>query len=93
MPSVAARADRRGDHREAIFWIVATYARCMIVFTADAPALLPQYIPGFMALLADLDIHDHTDLLQRCAVVKEALPELRQLASVIMDLTPEITEY
>ncbi|MCB0111956.1 MAG: hypothetical protein KDE53_38800, partial [Caldilineaceae bacterium] len=81
-----------GDHREAIFWIVATYARCMIVFTEDAPALLAQYTPGFFALLADLGIKDHADLVRRRTMVLDTLPQLRQLATVIMDATPEIQQ-
>ena len=28
--------DRAGDHREAVFWIVATYCRCLKILDADA---------------------------------------------------------
>ena len=29
----------RGDHREAVFWMVATYARCHTILAVDAPDL------------------------------------------------------
>lgn len=80
-----------GDHREAIFWIVATYARCLIVFTEDAPERQAQFISGFTALLADLGIRDAVDLAKRRTAVEEALPPLRQLANRIMAANPAIT--
>jgi hypothetical protein len=43
-----------GDHREAVFWIVATAARCQAVITDRAPALARDREPAFRALVADL---------------------------------------
>ena len=60
----------RGDHREAVFWIVATYSRCISVLHRDGPAELEQrHIPGFRRLLADLGITSHGDLLARAEQV------------------------
>lgn len=79
-----------GDHREAVFWIVATWARCMTVFHNDAPALASRFDPGFRAVVADLGIADLDDLRQRADEVIDSLPRLKRVASAIMDATPEI---
>jgi hypothetical protein len=80
-----------GDHREAIFWIVATYARCQIIFYTDAtPAIQAQFTPGFHALLADLGIRSFADLMQRSAAVRAFLPRLWQEAEALVAANPEI---
>jgi len=82
----------RGDHREAVFWIAATFARCMSVFAADAPELLPRHEPAFRALFADLDIASPADLPRRAADVRAMLPSVWATARSIMDANPAITE-
>ncbi|EFG65684.1 conserved hypothetical protein, partial [Streptomyces sp. SPB074] len=52
----------RGLHREAVFWIVATLARCHTVLAADAPGLHRRLLPGFRDVLADLGLHGYADL-------------------------------
>src|SRR5690606_41025743 len=79
-----------GDHREAVFWIVATWCRCMIVFHNDAPALAAQFEPGFRATVADLGVADLDDLRRRAGEVIAGLPRLKLVAAAIMDATPEI---
>jgi hypothetical protein len=79
-----------GDHREAVYWIIATWARCMTVFHHDAPELEERYMPGFSAALADLGIANYEDLTTRAAEVEASLPDLWALAEAIMDATPEV---
>jgi hypothetical protein len=43
-----------GDHREAVFWAVATAARCQQVLVADAPALGAERDREFRRLVAEL---------------------------------------
>jgi hypothetical protein len=43
-----------GHHREAVFWVVATAARCHQVLSADAPALAGRRDRAFRTLVADL---------------------------------------
>jgi len=82
----------QGDHREAIFWIVATYARCQQVFAQDGtPAQLAEFTPGFQALLADLGIACHGDLVQRRNQVLAFLPRLWAMAEAIIDNNSTIT--
>ncbi len=74
-----------GDHREAVFWIIATYARCQTILTADAPAHLRHYAESeFRAAVTDLlGIHDTAGLLGRREAVLELLPTLRESAAGI----------
>ena len=54
-----------GFHREAVFWIVATFARCHMILGTDASQLQRSLTPAFNALLADLGVHSRDDLVQR----------------------------
>jgi len=82
----------RGDHREAIFWIVATYSRCQKVLYHDAPAAVQeQFQPGYRQLLADLGIHSPDDLRQRSEQVKAFLPQLWQVTEAILAANPLIS--
>lgn len=81
----------RGDHREAVFWLVATYSRCMTVFHADAPGLRARSEPGWR-LLGDLGIVSAADLRRRGDRVEAALPRIREVAAAIMAANPGIEE-
>ncbi len=81
---------RNGDHREAIFWIVATFARCRAVLAADAPQLGRELAPDFDGLLADLGITSSTDLIHRAAQVRRFLPRLWETAESILAAHPDI---
>ena len=75
-----------GFHREAVFWLAATYARCMKVLHSDAtPELQARFEPGLRALLADLGITSLTDLQRRSREVEAFLPEIRGVAEEIMN--------
>jgi hypothetical protein len=82
----------RGDQREAIFWMVATYSRCLDVFAHDAPHLLAAFDPAFRALLADLGITSFADLQQRAEQVVATLPRLWAVAEAIMAVNPGISD-
>lgn len=74
----------RGDHREAIFWIVATYARCQDVFATDAPDLLATYTPHFEQLIAALGVYTYKDRVARRKVIYNTLPQLWQVAELFL---------
>jgi hypothetical protein len=75
----------RGEHREAVFWIVATYARCLIILERDAPPeMVARYGPAFDELLGDLGIASPGDLATRAREVAAYLPRLRATAESIM---------
>jgi hypothetical protein len=80
----------RGLHREAVFWIAATYSRCRTILTADAPELLVQFDPGYQELLTDLGIATFLDRQARCRAIEAYLPQLWQVAEEIMASNREI---
>ena len=83
----------RGDHREAVFWIVVTYSRCQKVLYHDARAALRDgFTPGYRELLADLGIASSADLQRRGEQVKAFLPRLWEVAEAIIVANPEIQE-
>jgi hypothetical protein len=83
----------RGYHREAIFWIVATYSRCQKVLYHDAPvALRDRFTPGYRQLLGDLGISSFADLQQRQEQVKGLLPPVWEVAEAIMAANPEVKD-
>ncbi|MBN6058069.1 hypothetical protein JYK22_39470, partial [Nonomuraea sp. RK-328] len=81
----------RGDHREAVFWIIATFARCHAILASDAPPLHRSRLPAFQAALADLGIASPADLRRRAGEVTRFLPRLRQAAEHILAANPAVT--
>lgn len=82
-----------GLHREALFWIVATYCRCLAVFAQDGtPALRARHEPGFRRLLADLGVVDTADLQRRKDALPGFMPQVWAVAEAIMAANPAITE-
>jgi hypothetical protein len=77
-----------GDHREAMFWVVATFARCQAVFEADAPGLAREHEGAFRAAAADLGIATHGDIRRRAAEVRAALPALDRALLARVHRTP-----
>ncbi|ASO21028.1 hypothetical protein FHR81_001997 [Actinoalloteichus hoggarensis] len=73
-----------GLHREAFFWIVATFARCHAVLAADAPELDVRREPAFRAAVADLGITDTGDLRRRADEVLRFLPRLVEIAEPVL---------
>lgn len=74
----------RGDHREAMFWIVATLARCHKILAADAPQTQAKLAPLFDAALTDLGIATSSDLHAHAQSTLAALPELWDTAEKII---------
>jgi hypothetical protein len=80
-----------GNHREAIFWIVATFARCHKILAADArPEQQAALIPSFKAVIADLGIITSEDIINRSKAVIAFLPSLTKTTEAIMHANPII---
>ncbi|KKC47919.1 hypothetical protein VE23_13695 [Paenibacillus sp. D9] len=82
---------RSGNHREASFWIAATYARCRKILYADAPELLKPLAPDFDELMDDLGIRSQADLERRAQRTLAYLPRLEEIAATIMERNPDIS--
>jgi hypothetical protein len=82
----------RGCHREAVFWIVATFARCHKILAADAPPELQDtHTAAFRAALADLGITSTDDILRRADEVNRYLPRLWEATEAILSANPGIS--
>ena len=82
----------RGLHREAVFWLAATYCRCRHIFAADAPDLLPRFDRGYRELLADLGLNSFEERCARCREVEAFLPRVWEVAEEILAANPEIRD-
>ncbi|MEU8195071.1 hypothetical protein AB0C10_14965 [Microbispora amethystogenes] len=82
----------RGLHREAVFWIAATYARCLKILAADAPETghASGHVAGFADLAADLGAGSPDALRRRAHEVTAYLPRLRAVAEEIIAANPAI---
>ncbi|MFF3910255.1 hypothetical protein ACFYZJ_30810 [Streptomyces sp. NPDC001848] len=81
-----------GDHHEAVFWIIATFARCHTILATDAPQLHEALTPAFQAAVTDLGISSTRDLIHRAEEVSRFLPRLWQTTEDILRSNPDITE-
>ncbi|MBS4223602.1 hypothetical protein [Lederbergia citrea] len=80
-----------GDHREAVFWIVATFARCHKILETDGPPDLQRtLLPAFEEIVADLGIKSTDDLIRRGEDVIQFLPRLRETTEEILLTNPGI---
>lgn len=80
-----------GFHREAVFWIIATFARCHKILAADASAeLQDSHIPAFKAVLADLGITSSDSLTRRAEDVIQFLPRIWDTTEAILSANPLI---
>lgn len=76
-----------GFHREAMFWIAATWCRCVDVLSVDGtPAQRALSEPGFQAMLADLGISTVEAIERRTSETVAALdwvvPMAREIAGI-----------
>jgi hypothetical protein len=73
-----------GLHREAVFWLAVTHARCAEVLATDAPDLASRFAEPFRALLADLGVGTYASLRAKAEQTVALLPEIEQCAEAII---------
>ncbi|OXM83430.1 hypothetical protein [Paenibacillus rigui] len=83
---------RSGHHREAVFWIVATYARCLTILAADAPNLQQPFQSDFEAVIADLGLTSREAILKRAEAVLDYVPELWTTTEAILAANERISD-
>ena len=82
-----------GDHREAVFWLIATQYFCQKALYLDAPKeVQDRYASCFRGLLYDLGISTFADLQQRNQQAKDLLPAVWEVAEAIIAANPEIID-
>jgi hypothetical protein len=81
----------KGFHREAMFAIVATLARCQVALTADASrSTRAEYAPAFAAALADMGISSADDIQHRADDLLRFLPRLWRTTEKILSANTAI---
>ncbi len=81
----------QGLHREAVFWMVATFSRCLWIFDFNGcDGGGGRFGQGYRSMLGDLGIGSCADLESRCGQVLAFLPRVMEMAEVVMDASPEI---
>lgn len=84
------RLVERGDHREAVFWLMVTFARCQQTLDLAAdPGLADHHRPRFVAAASDLlGVGGPGDLHRRARSMQLSMPELISTArQIITDLS------
>jgi hypothetical protein len=82
---------QRGEHREAMFWIAVTYARCMAVLDLDGSRHdADELEPGFRSVMRDLGVESFEDMQRRAAEIEAFLPDLMALACDLISANPEV---
>ncbi len=81
----------RGFHREAVFWMVATYSRCQwILHFNGLSEKRDRHRQGFLSMLSDLGISATADLETRRKHALRFLPRVLEMGDAVMAATPEI---
>ena len=92
--SVAIDGTRRlvqqGDHREAVFWLMVTFARCQLTLDLAAdPVPADHHRPLLAAAAVDLlGVSEPADLQRRARSTEQCLPELTSTARRIITELP-----
>ena len=81
----------QGFHREAVYWMVATYSRCCWIFHFNGfNDIGDRFLQGYRSMLGNLGINSVADLRARSSEVREFLPRVTEVAEAITAATPEI---
>lgn len=81
-----------GWHREAVFYIAASFSRCRSILLVDAPDLLAEFDVNYSELLADLGIGSFDNRLRRGKEIEAFLPQVWQVAEEILSANHEIRD-
>ena len=75
----------RGDHRESVFWLLATFSRCLQILDATDAAGRARHHDAFAAAVAELvGVRAPEDLRRRRTELQHELPRLQELARMIV---------
>ena len=82
---------KNDNYREAVFWIIVTYARCLKILNyADSNEEKNIADERLRDMLNDLGIKTSSDLKKARKKIKKILPEVWKMAEKIINKNPEI---
>jgi hypothetical protein len=83
----------RGYHREAVFWIAVTYARCQkILFHDGTAAQYARHAPGFESMVADLGIPSAQDAAELSGRAETLKARVWEIAEAILAANPAVVD-
>lgn len=84
---------KQGYHREALFWIVATYSRCQHILFHDASvALQNRFSDSYRQLLEELHVASYSDLQLSNQQAMKLLPRVWEVAEEIIEANKDIKD-
>lgn len=72
-----------GNHREAMFWVAATFIRCHLVLKSQNPALHYAHWLHFMAMLQDMGASNNQLVAKKQQATLALLPKVQKTAQAI----------
>lgn len=81
-----------GYHREAVFWIIATYSRCMNILYHDAPDIYQHHLADYYQMLNLLGIFSSEDLRFANEESRKILPRVMEIAELIIRSNRDIRD-
>ena len=74
----------QGNHREAVYWMVATYSRCQWIFNFNGrSASESQFQQDYLSMLTDLGVASGADLEGRRRQALAFLPRVMEMAEAV----------
>lgn len=73
----------QGNHREAVFWMAATFVRCHLILRETNEKEHRRLFPQMLRLLADMDADSNEKITERIEEIHHILPELESAAGVL----------
>ncbi len=81
----------RGSHREAVFWMVVTWTRALVILRhAGGDAAVAPWLPAFHDLIGDIGIRDGRNLPDRARQSLARLPFVKSVAADIIAHNPDV---
>lgn len=74
---------RQGDHREAMFWIAATFVRCHLILRTANPSAHRTLMPEFMSLLEDMGVKNNKDIQEHIEAIELILPRVKDASHTL----------
>lgn len=72
-----------GNPSDAVFWMMATFARCMTVLRMDDMQAYARCLPEMQEFASALGVADETAIVQRQLLARETLAEAMEIAKTI----------
>lgn len=74
---------RQGDHREAVFWMAATFVRCHLILQQTDEQAHQDRLPAMLRMFRDMGADSNVRLAGKIEQMHQMLPELQAAAEAL----------